>query len=290
MRTAHFRFAGRSDTGRLREANEDSFALLPDRGLFVVSDGMGGHRAGDVASGIVVRVLPEIWAKRWSSIRSRKALTIQTALRDAIVELSRQLHDAAAAQSDLAGAGATVVLAFLHRATAFVAHMGDSRAYMWRRGTLARLTEDHTVASLLARNGEISFAEVATHPAAGALSRYVGMKGVVYPDVRAVGLAPGDRLLLCTDGLTGTVSEKLLGGVLARARGPEAACQRLIYAANAAGGRDNVTAVVVDWSVRGPGGCERVLQRDGGPRPDGMRTPSVAIPQRPPRPSPRRAT
>jgi len=237
-----------SDAGRVRVANEDAFAVLPDDGLLIVSDGMGGHQAGATASRIVVDVLPAMIEQRLARAGDGRASSPSRILRDAIVELSRQVREQSAGRAGLSGMGATVVAVRLHGNRAYVAHMGDSRMYLHRQGRLSLLTHDHSLVALLLRRGEITPDQAKDHPARGKLSRYVGMETEVYPDIRAVHLVQGDRLLLCTDGLTGTVSDQEIAAILGQPVEPESACRSLIDAANAAGGRDNITVLVADYT------------------------------------------
>ncbi|MGH9940136.1 MAG: PP2C family protein-serine/threonine phosphatase [Blastocatellia bacterium] len=238
-------WAALSDVGKVRQNNEDAFALLPEHGLFIVSDGMGGCRAGETASKIVVEALPRMIERRLAAIQSERADVVSLALRDAIVDLSQQLRRQSAGNPDLAGMGATVALACMRKDRLFIAHMGDSRAYLYRGGKLDQLTEDHSVVGILLRGGEITPEEVEVHPARGVLSRYVGMEGMVYPDTRALELLAGDRLLLCTDGLTGMAPDSRIAEILGACDDPQEACQALVEAANASRGNDNVTALVV---------------------------------------------
>ncbi|MDI7278161.1 MAG: SpoIIE family protein phosphatase, partial [Anaerolineae bacterium] len=143
--------------------------------------------------------------------------------------------------------GATVAAAWLRGGQAHLAHMGDSRIYLYRQGRLSQQTEDHSVVALLLRSGEITPEEARRHPARHQITRHVGMEGEVYADVRTIQLEPGDRLLLCTDGLTGPLDDERVAALLAEHGDPEAACRALVAAANAAGGADNITALVVDW-------------------------------------------
>lgn len=234
-----------TDTGRVRAANEDAFAVLPQQGLFLVADGMGGHQAGATASGIVASVLPKMIEQRLAQTASQEAKVLARALRDAIMALSQQLREQSLGRPGLAGMGSTVVLAFVRGERAFVAHMGDSRAYLLRSDRLQPLTADHSVVGILLRQGEITPEQARLHPARNRLSRYVGMQGDVHPDVHTVRLLAGDRLLLCTDGLTAMVPDEEIGRLLGEGAGPRA-CEALVEAANASGGKDNVTVLVLD--------------------------------------------
>lgn len=238
-------YAGLSDRGCVRENNEDRWFADPALGMFLVSDGMGGRRAGELASRIVVEVLPRRLRRTLSRVGSQFAAhDIEPIARD-VSELSHHLRRESEGQPGLAGMGATLVLALIKPSQALVVHLGDSRVYLLRAGQLEQLTKDHTVAQYLVDAHEISPQEGTVHPAANTLSRYVGMEGAAQPDSRLVDLQPNDRLLLCSDGLTGMVSDQELGSILAQERDPESVCRHLIDAALAAGGRDNVTAVVV---------------------------------------------
>jgi protein phosphatase len=236
-----------TDVGRVRDHNEDALFVNPKHGLFIVSDGMGGQQAGALASEIVVKVLPPMLEERLGKLRRWSADIIRHVLSDAIMALSRELRARSADQAGLKGMGATVVLVLIRGRRAYIAHMGDSRAYLFRRGWLTPLTDDHSIVGILLRQGEISEAQARKHPARGRLSRYVGMEGEVYPDVRVEALRKADRLLLCTDGLTGMISDIQIKRILKANREPQKASQALVDAANRAGGKDNVTVVMVGF-------------------------------------------
>ena len=246
------RAAMASDRGRVRQENEDACLVAPERGLFVVSDGMGGHQAGAAASRIVTNVLPTLLERElgWDQLSSER---VRRSLTRAVRELSGQLREEAKKRPDLAGMGATVALALLMGRHAHFAHLGDSRAYLFRRGRLQQLTADHTVTAALLHLGEIEEKDALGHPARHRLTRYVGMEGEALPDLRVVELRVGDCLLLCSDGLTGMVPDRHIAQVLRRQRTPEEACEALVAAANAAGGRDNVSVIVIDIDSTAPG-------------------------------------
>jgi PPM family protein phosphatase len=240
------RSAAVSETGRLRSHNEDAFALLPERGLFIVSDGMGGHNAGATAARIVVDVLPQMLEQRLLSIPSQESKALSLAVRDAVVELSQYVRECAESHADLSGMGATLVLAYLRNYTLSVANMGDSRAYLYREGNLKQLTEDHSIVGMLLQDGEITPEEAKTHPARGIVSRYVGMEGTVYPDVKSLKISKGDRVLLCSDGLTGMITDEAISEILSKDGDLQQVCQSLVDAANQAAGRDNITVLLAE--------------------------------------------
>jgi len=236
-----------SDIGKARADNQDAFAVDSQTGLFIVSDGMGGAQAGALASQVVIRVLPEMLQAHSDMLKTAPARKVRRILRDSVAELSRELQQKSEDRPGLKGMGATVVATQIRQRWAHIVNMGDSRAYLLRGCNLTQLTEDHSVVALLLRNGEITVEAAKEHAARSHLTRFVGMPMDVLPDVRSVSLRIGDRLLLCTDGLTGMVPDEQLAAILTDREDPEPTCRRLIAAANLAGGRDNITAVVVDW-------------------------------------------
>jgi len=236
-----------TDAGRLRSENQDAYFADPQAGLFIVSDGMGGEQAGALSSGVVVKVLPVLIKQRLANLKSRSGPAIRRHLREAIRELSQRLYAESVVQVGLNGMGATVVLALLGRRSVHLAHLGDSRAYLFQQGRLIQLTDDHSVLGILLRLGEVTSEQARSHPAQGRLSRFIGMQGEALPDVRTLGLKKGTHLLLCSDGLTGMLSDTQIAAVIRRNHDCQETCQQLVNAANAAGGRDNITAVLLHW-------------------------------------------
>jgi protein phosphatase len=227
------RYAAATDVGLVRSNNEDAYLAAPP--LFAVADGMGGHRAGEVASAGAIRTV------------QKEAGHDTDSLVAAVHSANRAVHAEAASNPDLAGMGTTITAMMTSRDSAQIVHVGDSRAYLLRDGRLRRLTKDHTVVERLAREGKIAPADVDRHPQRSVLERALGVSPDVDVDVQLLDVRPGDRLLLCTDGLTSMLSDDEIREILLAESDPPAAAQALIEAALAAGGKDNVTAVIVDF-------------------------------------------
>lgn len=229
-----------------RDRNEDAFAIILDADLYLVSDGIGGHPGGDTASQIVVTAVPELLREPLAAGELTDA-AIQSALRSALYRLSHTVRREAGRWAGQAGMGATVVLAVIHGGSVTVAHLGDSRAYRWRHPSLTRVTDDHSVVEILLEQGAITEGEAADHPAKGRITRYVGMEDPAEADVTTLAFEPGDRLLLCTDGLTAVIADADVAEILARTAGdPRTACHLLVRAALEARTLDNVTVLVAE--------------------------------------------
>lgn len=235
---------GASDKGKRRPDNQDAWRAEPASGLFLVADGMGGMSGGAIASKAVAELLPGRIAAALAALPRRTEAAVEGALKDALAAFSAELRDRAKATPGLSGMGATVVLALVEGRRLYVANLGDSRAYLLEAGRLKRLTKDHSLVAVLLEFGKITAEEAERHPSRHVVSRYVGMDGKAAADVRRVRLRREARLLLCTDGLTNMVKEDAIQAVLADSGGGAAA--KLVELANAAGGEDNVTALVVD--------------------------------------------
>jgi serine/threonine protein phosphatase PrpC len=231
-----------SDVGRVRRENQDSSGHFPDRNLFVIADGMGGHQGGKQASEMAVATISEHLADSDGEALAERTERLVEAVRDA----NRRIVERGARESDLHRMGTTLVALLLQHEEAAVVHVGDSRAYRWRDSQLSRLTRDHTlVADLLSAN-EISEAEASTHPYRHVLTRALGAAEDVKADVNRVDVRPGDVYLLCSDGVSGMLSEPEIEAIASGHHDdPEALCRDLIVAANQAGGKDNATVIVV---------------------------------------------
>ena len=221
-----------TDIGRVRERNEDSILVEPP--LYVVADGMGGHRGGQVASQVALEMMEELAGEGKGS------------LADHVRSANRAVWDRSVEDQRLSGMGTTLTAARVDGASATIAHVGDSRAYLLREGLLRQLTTDHTLVERMIRSGEITEAEADVHPHKNVLTRALGTDQHVEVDEDAVELIDGDRLLLCSDGLTGMVTEDQIQAILETTESPQQAADRLVKAANRAGGIDNISVVVID--------------------------------------------
>jgi protein phosphatase len=225
--------ATRTDTGRQRNANEDSlFTRAP---VFVVADGMGGAQAGEVASKAAAesfdRELPQAPPER--------------VLRETIETANRAIHDRARHDPDLAGMGTTITAVIVDQEAEEVAigHVGDSRAYRLRDGKLERLTRDHSLVEEMRRKGQLTDAQAEDHPQRSIITRALGPEPEVEVDLQTVPAQPGDAFLLCSDGLTTMLGDEQIARILARATSMQSAVRALVEEANRAGGRDNITVV-----------------------------------------------
>ncbi len=225
--------ATRTDTGRQRNANEDSLFTSPP--LFVVADGMGGAQAGEVASKTAAE----------SFDRELPAGPPEQILRQTIEAANRTIHERARNDPDLAGMGTTITAAILDPESEEVAigHVGDSRAYRLRGGRFERLTRDHSLVEEMRRKGQLTEAQAEDHPQRSIITRALGPEPEVEVDLQTVSAQAGDVFLLCSDGLTTMLGDEQIGRLLARATSMQSAVRALVDEANRAGGRDNITVV-----------------------------------------------
>ena len=231
--------AGRTDTGKVRARNEDAFLDQPQQGLWVVADGMGGHQAGDLASRLIVESLAELPAGLDFEDRL-------DALRDCLHRLNRHLSLGLTLTGETPDllVGSTVVALLAEGSRVACVWAGDSRCYLLRQGDLIQVTEDHTAVAVLLQQGLLSPEEAAHHPDRHAITRAIGVEPEVQPDYTVIDLLRGDALLLCSDGLYNTLPPGELAGTLQEIlQGGD--IHTLIAKANAAGGPDNITAVLI---------------------------------------------
>jgi serine/threonine protein phosphatase PrpC len=249
--------AFRTDTGRQRNANEDSvFTRAP---LFVVADGMGGAQAGEVASKTAVE----------SFDRELPPGPPERVLRETVEAANRTIHAHAQKDPDLAGMGTTITAAIVDLESEEVAigHVGDSRAYRLRGARFERLTRDHSLVEEMRRKGQITEAQAEDHPQRSIITRALGPEPEVEVDLQTVPAQPGDVFLICSDGLTTMLGDEQIGKLLARATSMQAAVRALVDEANRAGGRDNIT--VIAFRVGDPTAPEGSAGGGPGTAPEG---------------------
>jgi protein phosphatase len=232
---------GLTDVGRVREHNEDCFAVLPHLGLFVVADGMGGRNGGEIASRMVVDTLQEAFEDE-PMPRSERCLS---RLMEAIEVANACIFAAGQQDRTERGMGTTVVSAALRGAHLTLAHVGDSRAYRLRDGRLDLLTEDHSLVNDYIRAGVVNPRDAMSHPLRHIITRSVGTSATVDVETRTVAVEPGDVYLLCSDGLNALVGHREIGTILRENDDLRGAASALIEGANSRGGFDNVTAVLL---------------------------------------------
>lgn len=240
------KIVGKTDIGMVRPTNQDAFKILAlgqGAGLALVCDGMGGASSGDLASSLAKETITETVCSRYRDDMGPEAVKIM--VREAVMEANRRIYVAAQEDPALQGMGTTVVLALLYQNHAYVLHVGDSRLYCLRDGVLEQLTRDHSIIQELLDSGQISRDEARVHPNKHVITRAVGVQWDVELDLHVLELCSGDRLLLCTDGLSNACTDGEIARVLG-GRPTEEAAEELIRLANQSGGHDNVTVVIVE--------------------------------------------
>ncbi|WP_069840342.1 protein-serine/threonine phosphatase PrpC [Bacillus sp. F56] len=240
----------KTDTGKIRQHNEDDAGIFKGKDEFVlavVADGMGGHLAGDVASKMAVKAMGEKW---------NEAETIPQApsecekwLIEQILSVNSKIYDHAQAHKECQGMGTTIVCALFTGKTVSVAHIGDSRCYLLQDDDFIQVTEDHSLVNELVRTGEISREDAEHHPRKNVLTKALGTDQSVSIDTRSFDIEPGDKLLLCSDGLTNKVEGTELKDILQSDSAPQEKVNLLVDKANQNGGEDNITAVLLELAL-----------------------------------------
>ena len=269
-----------TDVGHHRQLNEDSLLTLDigqvhrsvsrPVGVYAVADGAGGHAAGDVASGIAIRVIARQALEGLLPQLLNEAplhVDVPSWLRSAIQAANEAVHrQRAAARTDM---GTVLVVAVILDGEAHIAHVGDSRAYLVTGAEITQLTVDHSLVQRLVDTGQITRAEARTHENRNVIYKMIGDRPKIEPDVKRITLAPGDGLLLCSDGLCQYVEDDEIHQIVLSAPSPQEACQRLIDAANRAGGPDNITAILIQIDALGKSEeqAEMEVQQPSGSEP-----------------------
>ena len=234
---------GLTDVGMVREGNEDNYLHDERLGIYAVADGMGGHEAGEVASAVAIEAL-------------RAGIAGGSLITEAVIQANTAVLEKADANPAMRGMGTTLTAAIQVEGGLRIGHVGDSRAYVLRAGILARVTDDHSLVEELVRSGQITLEQAAIHPQRSVITRALGIERDIEVDDISLELTDGDRVLICSDGLSGMVRETEISAIMRRETDTDAAARALITAANAGGGEDNITVVVID-----------VIGEDGDPEP-----------------------
>jgi serine/threonine protein phosphatase PrpC len=246
------RYAALTETGKVRDNNEDS--LHADGRVFIVADGMGGHRAGEVASAAAIEEFLRFEEEN-------RGLNPLERIKRGILSANRELFRMARSDPGLEGMGTTFTCVLLEKEL-FLGHVGDSRAYLMREGSLRPMTRDHSLVEQMVDKGYISRFEARTHPQRNIILRALGVNEKLEVDLENMAVIPRDRILLCSDGLTGFVEDRDLEAIISECEDPEICCRVMVDTANERGGADNITVIVIDFEDYGSGGGPR----EGGKR------------------------
>ena len=237
---------GLTDVGRRRETNEDEFLVEPALDLYVVADGMGGHAAGEVASRLAVEALRESLSAPQEDRGGHGPAAVS--LQQAVHHANLRICDSVNSHAERRGMGTTVVALLVRDETAIIGHVGDSRAYLLREGTLRRLTSDHSWVNEQLLSGVISADQARSHPLRNVVTRALGGKADLQVEMQVHKIQTGDLLMLCSDGLTTMLADDELAKVVQQAGDdlPKAA-KALVAAANGRGGEDNITVLLLKF-------------------------------------------
>jgi protein phosphatase len=265
-------FALASHPGQLRPLNEDAIGARPDLGLFVLCDGLGGYNAGEIAATMAVSSLLSTLAGDYEQAQAGAApFDTRKALIERMIEMNGVISHAAADSAAFEGMATTIVIAWILGDRLWVAHAGDSRLYRFREGVLEALTRDHSFAQELLDAGMVTEEEAKVLPSKNLVTRALGAGGEVEPEVNEFPLRVGDVLMMCSDGLTEMVDDvQIAGAIFASVPDVQRAAQRLVDMANVAGGRDNVSVIVV--RLAGRKGLEPRRASVAEPRPSATST------------------
>ena len=248
--------AGRTHVGMKRSHNEDSLKVYRDENLFIVADGMGGHASGEVASQLSVETLTEFFRATaedeeitWPYKLDKGRRYAENRVVTGIKLSNRRIFESAARDAKLKGMGTTIVVTYFTEDQCYVGHVGDSRVYRYRDGELVQLTEDHSLLNDYIKMRQLTPEEIEAFPHKNVIVRALGMKETVQVDIMNEPPVTGDVYLLCSDGLSGMVTDPQMADILATDGTLDEKCEQLIDSANKAGGTDNITVILVHFDV-----------------------------------------
>lgn len=245
----NYDYAALTDTGRLRENNEDSVSVDPATGLVVLADGMGGYNAGEVASGMATTFITTELGQ-WLSQAGEQALSrdVKRAMEICVENANTSIFTSAESNAHYSGMGTTLVVGAFIGSRLILGHIGDSRCYRWRYNTLVPITRDHSLLQEQLDAGLITPEQAAVSPNRNLVTRALGVEASVELEVNEFRVEPGDVYLMCSDGLTDMVSDTTIATEFSRSEDLETLALNLITIANAAGGRDNISVLLVNAS------------------------------------------
>ncbi len=244
-RQNHGTYFGATDIGLTRIDNEDSFFIDPERKLFVVADGMGGHKGGKTASRYAIKQISDFLSpQRLDILAARNILKLEDQLVTCLTNTSERIYESALADHRLKGMGTTAVVAIIIGNLLHIAHVGDSRAYLYSNDKLRLLTTDHSYVNYLVYSGELTPEEAMKSPFRSKLTQALGMPRLTKPEYGAFSIKENDMLLLCSDGLWGMLPDDQIFTTLRHFKALEQIVEKLIHEAIRGGGEDNITAVI----------------------------------------------
>ena len=251
MMNLRTKIAGQTDPGMIRNRNEDALAWNEPIHLAVLADGMGGHNAGDVASDMALEIIEDNLCERLPKLARPNSGSQRIALILSVIEeANTQIFQTAQSNAEMSGMGATLALTLFHQDKVIVAHIGDSRVYRLRKHRIKSLTHDHSLVNQLVAQGTMTKEEAKTSRYKNVITRALGHKDRVEPEIRMLKTMPQDIYLLCSDGLYDMISERDIHKIVTRhSKNLRAAARHLIAKANENGGKDNVTAILVKAEI-----------------------------------------
>ncbi|MDR1068895.1 MAG: Stp1/IreP family PP2C-type Ser/Thr phosphatase [Clostridiales Family XIII bacterium] len=244
------KFGFRTDTGRERSENQDALLVLPKFGMYAVCDGVGGRRGGEIASrkatlGIESYLLSHSVDEAKDLDGDYRSNWFKSYFFQCFQRINTDILDYAAAHKDTDGMATTAVACYVDGGRLYIVNIGDSRAYVVRDNTITQLSEDHTYVNALVNAGTLTKGEAQTHPQKNMITRALGAVERAEPDFYSFDLKEGDRILLCSDGLTGELTDDEICDIIAGGKDANSACKSLVKAANAHGGNDNITVILL---------------------------------------------